>query len=111
MKKTKKLPENVIQFLDKNSAFNIFGLVNISSLKASTGCTIDDAKLKKLIIANFSEQMAQGEIEFIGTEKYIANGQKFDFFEDVEKYAKENNWRITNTEIIKKGVVLCSFNT
>lgn len=38
--------------------------------------------------------------------KYIINGKSFADFEAAEAYAKENGWRITNTETLRKGVCL-----
>jgi hypothetical protein len=39
-------------------------------------------------------------------ETYIVNGRKFRSYDNVIKYCEENNYRITNTETIKKGVYL-----
>jgi len=44
------------------------------------------------------------------SERYIANGLKFNSFEEVEKYANENNYRISNTETIRKGIYLIYLN-
>lgn len=63
----KKLPQNVIDHLNKNLMFNKFGLINISSLKASTDCKISDEKLKEMIQEKFGKEMVTGKVEF--TEK------------------------------------------
>lgn len=62
---SKKLPKDVEQYLNKNSTFNIFGLVNIKVLKASTGSKMNDETLKKLIKKRFSHEMVNDEISFI----------------------------------------------
>lgn len=43
-------------------------------------------------------------------DRYLANGRMFNSLEEVESYASENGWRITNTEIIRKGLNLISLN-
>ena len=65
MSKKNKLPQNVIDHLNKNLMFNKFGLVNIASLKAQTECEIPDDKLKKLIQDKFGEEMTTGEVSFM----------------------------------------------
>ncbi len=60
-----KLPKNVEEHLNKNTMFNMFALVNISSLRASTGCKIEDEKLKKLIRERFDSEMETGKVEFM----------------------------------------------
>lgn len=62
---SKKLPKVVEQYLNKSSTFNIFGLVNIKVLKASTGSKMNDETLKKLIKKRFSHEMVNDEISFI----------------------------------------------
>lgn len=42
-------------------------------------------------------------------EKYIANGKVFYSYGEVEKYAQENGWRISNTEK-SKGVHLVTLS-
>jgi len=51
--KTAKIPKAVEIYLDNNLLFNKFGIVNISAVKASTGCKVDSDELKKLIQARF----------------------------------------------------------
>ncbi len=63
-KKTISLPTAVEEYLDKNSMFNIFGLVNLKVVRASTGCKLKDRELKRLVKARFSKEVAE-EIEFI----------------------------------------------
>jgi len=60
-----KLPKNVEEHLNRNTMFNMFGLVNILSLKACTGCEIEDEKLKKLIGERFDSEMATEKVEFM----------------------------------------------
>lgn len=43
--------------------------------------------------------------------KYIVNGIIFKTFEEVETFTKENGYRITNTETIKKDVYLISITS
>jgi hypothetical protein len=61
----KKLPKVVEQYLNKNTTFNMFGLVNINVLKSSTGSKIGNETLKRMIQKRFSHEMANGEIDFI----------------------------------------------
>jgi hypothetical protein len=65
MKNKAKLPKNIIDDLVRNSTFNMFGLVNISRLKASTDCKIPDKELKEMIQERFGHEMATGNVEFI----------------------------------------------
>jgi hypothetical protein len=37
----------------------------------------------------------------MGKEKFIADGCVFNSYEEVEKYAKDNGYRITGTEAVK----------
>ena len=41
-------------------------------------------------------------------EKYIANGNIFHSYEDVIDYCKENGYRVTNTETVKKNTYVIS---
>ena len=41
-------------------------------------------------------------------EKFIVNGKIFNTYEEVVEYNKLFNFRVTNTETIKKGVYLIS---
>lgn len=60
----KKLPKSIEQDLKKNAMFNMFGLVNLSALKARTGTRLKDETLKARIQARFGHEMATGEVEF-----------------------------------------------
>ena len=64
-----KLPKNIEQDLNRNSAFNVFGLVNISSLRARTGTRLKTDDLINRIKERFSKEMVNEQIEFIGKEK------------------------------------------
>ena len=61
----KKLPKSIEQDLKKNTMFNMFGLVNISALRARTGTRLKDDDLKQRIQARFGHEMATGEVEFL----------------------------------------------
>lgn len=65
MEKTKKLPKNIEQDLNRNTMFNMFGLVNISALRARTGTKLKDEDLKQRIQTRFGHEMATGEVEFM----------------------------------------------
>lgn len=65
MEKTKKLPKTIEQDLNKNSMFNMLGLVSISALRARTGTKLKDEDLKQRIQARFGHEMATGEVEFM----------------------------------------------
>jgi len=43
----------------------MFGLVNLSSLRASTGTRLKDEDLKERIQARFGHEMVTGEVEFM----------------------------------------------
>jgi len=61
----KKLPKSIEQDLKKNTMFNMFGLVNLSALRARTGTRLKDETLKERIQARFGHDMATGEVEFM----------------------------------------------
>lgn len=65
MEKTKKLPKTIEQDLNRNAMFNIFGFVNISTLRARTGTKLKDEDLKQRIQACFGHEMVTGEVEFM----------------------------------------------
>ena len=64
-----KLPKNIEQDLNINSAFNMFGLVNISSLRSRTGTRLKTDDLINRIKEHFCKEMVNEQIEFIGKEK------------------------------------------
>ena len=64
-----KLPKNIEEDLKRNSAFNMFGLVNISSLRSRTGTRLKTDDLINRIKERFCKEMVNEQIEFIGTEK------------------------------------------
>lgn len=59
------LPPAIETYIDKNLLFNKFGLVNMGSVMASTGITMDKKVLKQLIIDRFGSEFAPSEIEFL----------------------------------------------
>jgi hypothetical protein len=61
----KKLPQNIIDDLNRNSMFNIFGLINLSALKARTNPKMSDKELKRLIQDHFGKEMVTGKVEFM----------------------------------------------
>jgi len=61
----KKLPKNIVDYLNKNLSFNGYGLVNIARLKASTNSSIENEDLKRRIQAKFGHEMSNGKVEFI----------------------------------------------
>mgnify|MGYP000914484094 FL=1 len=66
MKTTKKLPKKIVEDLNRNTTFNMFGLVNISALRARTGTKLKTEDLKERIQNRFASEMATGEVEFMG---------------------------------------------
>lgn len=44
-------------------------------------------------------------------EKYIVNGQTFKSYEEVVTYCEKNNFRVTNTETIRKNTYLISITS
>lgn len=69
MERKKKLPKNIERHLSRNTAFNMFGLVNLSSLRASTGTRLKDEDLKERIQNRFGHEMVTGSVEFMGEKK------------------------------------------
>ena len=65
MEKKKKLPKNIEQDLNRNTTFNMFGLVNLSALRARTGTRLKDEDLKERIQNRFGSEMVTGEVEFM----------------------------------------------
>jgi hypothetical protein len=61
----KKLPKSIEQDLKKNTMFNMFGLVNLSALRARTGTRLKDEDLKERIQARFGQEMATEEVQFM----------------------------------------------
>jgi hypothetical protein len=61
----KKLPKAIEQDLNKNTTFNMFGLVNLSALRARTGTKLKDEDLKQRIQARFGREMVTGEVSFM----------------------------------------------
>lgn len=66
----KPLPEHVDSYVKKNTAFNMFGLLNLSALKAVTGTTLSNTELKKRINHKYAHQFPNNRIEFNGFDKY-----------------------------------------
>jgi len=66
MKTTKKLPKKIVEDLNRNTTFNMFGLVNISALRARTGTKLKTEDLKERIQNRFASEMVTGEVEFMG---------------------------------------------
>lgn len=66
----KPLPEHVENYIKRNTAFNMFGLINLSALKSITGTNLSNSELKKRIIKRFSDEMVNNKIQFNGCDKY-----------------------------------------
>lgn len=64
MEKKKKLPENIEKDLKRNTMFNMFGLVNLSSLRSRTGTRLKDEDLKQRIQDRFGHELVTGKVEF-----------------------------------------------
>lgn len=45
------------------------------------------------------------------TETYIVDGRKFKSYDEVIEYCEKNNFRVTNTETIYKGIYLITVTT
>ena len=69
MSKVKKLPKEVEAVINRSTTFNMFGLVNLSVLRAQTGTKLKDEDLKERIQARFGHEMVTGEVEFIEKKK------------------------------------------
>ena len=63
------LSKKIEAYLENNFAFNKFGIVNISVLRASTGTEVSTEELKEQINKKYSKEMVDGKIEYIGKEK------------------------------------------
>ncbi len=64
------LPKNVEMYVKRNTAFNMFGLLNLSALRAITKTKLSDVELKKRINNRFAKDMVNNRIEFNGCDKY-----------------------------------------
>ena len=70
---TKEQKKEVYAYLNNNPLMNIFGLVNLSSVKGHVYCLsqtegqgyIKDKELKKYINEVFGPEMINGEVEFM----------------------------------------------
>ena len=69
MSKVKKLPKEVEAVINRSTTFNMFGIVNLSALRAQTGTKLKDEDLKERIQARFGREMVTGEVEFIEKKK------------------------------------------
>lgn len=65
MEKAKKLPKKIVDDLNRNTMFNMFGMVNISALRSRTGTKLRDNDLKQRIRSHFRNDMVTGEVEFM----------------------------------------------
>jgi len=63
--KAKKLPKIIEQDLNRNTMFNMFGLVNLAALRSRTGTRLKDDDLKERIQNRFGHEMATGKVEFM----------------------------------------------
>lgn len=66
----KPLPEHVDSYVRKNTAFNMFGLLNLSTLRAVTRTNLSNAELKKRITHKYANSFVNNLIEFNGCDKY-----------------------------------------
>lgn len=93
----KPLPKHVEDYVKRNTAFNMFGLLNISTLRAVTKTNLSDAELKKRIIHKYAHSFVNNKIEFNGCDKYDIREVKghgdshFEIFDtDTEKAISDN---------------------
>jgi hypothetical protein len=66
MSQAKKLPEEIIKYLNQNSTFNMFGIINLRILRVNVETDLTNEELKELIQVHFGKEMIDGEIEFVG---------------------------------------------
>lgn len=98
MKKTiAPLPVNVEKYVSRQTGFNMFGLLNISLIKAETKTTLSVKDLKERIMNRFADEMVNNKIQFIGYGKYDMREVKghgdshFEIFDvDTEKAISDN---------------------
>jgi len=64
------LPKSIERDLKKNTLFNMFGLVNLSALRARTGTRLKEEDLKERIQARFGHEMATDKVEFMEGKVY-----------------------------------------
>ncbi len=93
----KPLPANIEKYVSRQVGFNMFGLLNLSILRAETKTTLSTKELKERIMNRFSDEMVNGKIQFIGYDKYEMREVKgrgdsyFEIFDaDTEKTISDN---------------------
>ena len=64
MKLNKKQKQEIENYLNNNTSFNMFGICNISSIKCALSFKITDLKLKNYIKKTFSKEFTDLGIEF-----------------------------------------------
>lgn len=60
----KPLPKHVEDYVNRNSALNMFGLLNLDALRSITGTRLSNNELIKRINNKFANQMIHNKIEF-----------------------------------------------
>jgi len=64
MSKPKKLPAHIYNYVNRNTTFNMFGLINLTLVKASTNSKLSLDELQARITRQFSGEVVGGQIEF-----------------------------------------------
>lgn len=62
---TPELPKKVIDYINGNVTFNMFGLLNLGNVRSFTGTKLPDKELKNRIKKHFCSSMVNGQIAFI----------------------------------------------
>lgn len=62
--KVKPLPKHIEKYVSKNTALNMFGLINLDSLRDITRTRLSNEELIKRINNTFSHQMVNNKIEY-----------------------------------------------
>ncbi len=60
----KPLPKHVEYYVSKNTALNMFGLINLDSLRDITRTRLSNKELIKRINNTFANQMVNNKIEY-----------------------------------------------
>lgn len=62
--KVKPLPKHIERYVSKNTALNMFGLLNLDALRSITKTKLSNEELIKRINNRFAKEMVNNKIEY-----------------------------------------------